>query len=116
MLDPVAQYDVWKAVATHNTVIYRQVFRCVPDDEIKAWASYKVAMQHHDRVGRSVTDGSAPNGTDLFPPEQVENMAAQLQRCCGTLIQHPTEFLEHDAMRGNYLFAKDHINPLIVFD
>ena len=116
LLDPVAQYDVWKAVATHNTVIYRQVFRCVPDDEIKAWASYKVAMQHHDRVGRSVTDGSAPNGTDLFPPEQVENMAAQLQRCCGTLIQHPTEFLEHDATRGNYLFAKDHINPLIVFD
>lgn len=114
--DPVASYDkVWRAVAVHNTQLYRDVFQCVPDNQIKTWAQYKVAMQHYERVTRSFTDGTAVSA-DIYPPEEIERYTEQLQHVRGTLIEHPTEFLEHDAARGNFLFPMDHINPLVVFD
>lgn len=44
MRDPVndAFYlDTWLAVAEKNTRIFRTVFRCMPDSEVKSWKEYK---------------------------------------------------------------------------
>jgi phospholipase D1/2 len=44
MRDPVNEtfyYDTWQKVAENNTNIYRTVFRCMPDSEVKSWKEYK---------------------------------------------------------------------------
>ncbi|QSL67046.1 hypothetical protein MERGE_001433 [Pneumocystis wakefieldiae] len=41
--DPLADSffeDVWDKIAQRNTEIYRQVFRCMPDNEVRTWKEY----------------------------------------------------------------------------
>jgi phospholipase D1/2 len=43
MQDPVNDnffLDTWNTVAENNTRIFRQVFRCMPDNEVETWADY----------------------------------------------------------------------------
>ncbi|KAJ5114615.1 hypothetical protein NUU61_000374 [Penicillium alfredii] len=61
MRDPVNDsfyLDTWQAVAEKNTKIFRSVFRCMPDSEVKNWKEYKeyaaygerfAEMQHQQR-------------------------------------------------------------------
>jgi phospholipase D1/2 len=52
MKDPVNDafyYDVWLAVAENNTKIYRTVFRCMPDSEVKSWKEYKEYAAYGER-------------------------------------------------------------------
>jgi phospholipase D1/2 len=51
MMDPVHDaflYDTWHAVAENNTKIYRSVFRCMPDNQVRSWDDYHqyVAYEH----------------------------------------------------------------------
>ncbi|KAH9825830.1 Phospholipase D Active site motifs, partial [Teratosphaeria destructans] len=44
MTDPLSlnfYYDIWHKVAENNTKLYRQVFRCMPDSEVRDWATYE---------------------------------------------------------------------------
>jgi phospholipase D1/2 len=44
MKDPVSDtfyYDTWQTIADNNTNIYRTVFRCMPDSDVKSWKEYK---------------------------------------------------------------------------
>ncbi|KAK7900351.1 Phospholipase D1 [Exophiala xenobiotica] len=51
MIDPIHDaflYDTWHAVAENNTKIYRSVFRCMPDNQVRNWDDYHqyVAYEH----------------------------------------------------------------------
>lgn len=114
VLDPVASYDnVWAATASYNTLVYRKVFQCMPDDTITTWAAYKFAAAHAEKLANSTYE---PTQSDAFSVEAIDEMVAQLQTLCGTLIEFPLHFLERDALAGNFLFPMDHIQPIIVFD
>ncbi|KAH7383925.1 hypothetical protein BKA66DRAFT_88802 [Pyrenochaeta sp. MPI-SDFR-AT-0127] len=44
MRDPINDsffLDTWHQVAENNTKIFRQVFRCMPDNEVKTWKEYQ---------------------------------------------------------------------------
>ncbi|KAF2089290.1 phospholipase D [Saccharata proteae CBS 121410] len=44
MIDPLNDsfyVDTWNAVATNNTRLFRQVFRCMPDNEVRTWKEYR---------------------------------------------------------------------------
>ncbi|KAI5310412.1 Phospholipase D1 [Ascosphaera atra] len=52
MRDPVSDdfyLDVWAAVAENNTKLYRKVFRCMPDSEVKSWKEYKEYTAYAER-------------------------------------------------------------------
>ncbi|THC95454.1 hypothetical protein EYZ11_005048 [Aspergillus tanneri] len=52
MRDPVIDLfylDTWYAVADKNTKIFRSVFRCMPDSEVKSWKEYKEYTAYADR-------------------------------------------------------------------
>ena len=52
MKDPVndAFYlDTWLALAEKNTMIFRCVFRCMPDSEVKSWKEYKEYAAYGER-------------------------------------------------------------------
>jgi phospholipase D1/2 len=44
--------DQWVATAVHNTEIFRKVFRCVPDDLVTSWASYKAFTSHAEKFNK----------------------------------------------------------------
>ena len=40
-LDVSFYEDIWLAIALRNTLIYRYVFHCQPDNEVQSWRDYK---------------------------------------------------------------------------
>jgi phospholipase D1/2 len=41
--------DTWQAVAEKNTKVFRSVFRCMPDSEVKNWKEYKEYAAYGER-------------------------------------------------------------------
>lgn len=55
VLDPLSEsfyLDVWRVVARNNTELYRRVFRCQPDNEVKSWTEYKDAIDYLERFNQ----------------------------------------------------------------
>ncbi|RPA96574.1 phospholipase D [Choiromyces venosus 120613-1] len=55
-MDPLNEsfyQGIWNACAQNNTKIYRQVFRCMPDNEVKTWAAYKEYAAYGERFSQS---------------------------------------------------------------
>ncbi|CAN8106450.1 unnamed protein product [Discula destructiva] len=56
MTDPLDEdfYErVWLRVAENNTKIFRQVFHCMPDNEVLDWSQYMEFMDHQQRLRES---------------------------------------------------------------
>jgi phospholipase D1/2 len=56
MRDPLSDsffLDVWHAAAENNTKLFRQVFRCMPDNEVKTWKDYKEYTAFGERFSQS---------------------------------------------------------------
>ncbi|KAK6500323.1 Phospholipase D1 [Arthrobotrys musiformis] len=56
--------DTWHKIALNNTKIFREVFRCMPDNEVKSWAQYKEYMAYADKFAAS-QDGDKPSTQNL---------------------------------------------------
>lgn len=52
-LNELFYLDIWNKCAMNNTAIYRQVFRCMPDNEVKTWDAYKEYSLYQERFVRS---------------------------------------------------------------
>ena len=44
--------DVWNACALNNTKIFRDVFRCMPDNEVKTWKEYKEYAAYQEKFSQ----------------------------------------------------------------
>ncbi|KAF1849005.1 phospholipase D1 [Cucurbitaria berberidis CBS 394.84] len=56
MRDPIndAFYlDTWHQVAENNTKLFRQVFRCMPDNEVKTWKEYQEYAAFAERFSKA---------------------------------------------------------------
>ncbi|KAF1836502.1 phospholipase D1 [Decorospora gaudefroyi] len=56
MRDPINDtffLDTWHQVAENNTKIFRQVFRCMPDNEVKTWKEYQEYAAFAERFTKS---------------------------------------------------------------
>jgi len=52
MQDPILDafsVDTWHTIAENNTRIFRSIFRCMPDDEVKGWKEYKEYVAYSER-------------------------------------------------------------------
>ncbi|KAE8348698.1 hypothetical protein BDV28DRAFT_80258 [Aspergillus coremiiformis] len=62
MKDPVVDVfylDTWLAVADKNTRLFRSVFRCMPDNEVKSWKEYKEYTDYGERFSEMQNQHSA---------------------------------------------------------
>ncbi|KAK9323205.1 hypothetical protein V1517DRAFT_320990 [Lipomyces orientalis] len=57
-LDEKFYYDIWLAHALNNTNIYREVFRCQPDNEVRTWKDYKAYVAHGEKFAQMQRDGA----------------------------------------------------------
>jgi phospholipase D1/2 len=56
MRDPINDtffLDTWHQVAENNTKIFRQVFRCMPDNEVRTWKEYQEYAAFAERFVKS---------------------------------------------------------------
>ncbi|CAG7927859.1 unnamed protein product [Penicillium olsonii] len=71
MRDPVIDgfyLDTWQAVAEKNTKIYRSVFRCMPDNEVKSWKEYKEYAAYGERFAEMQSQqGNKPSQAQQKP-------------------------------------------------
>ncbi|KAI9719039.1 MAG: hypothetical protein M1812_003669 [Candelaria pacifica] len=66
MQDPLSDsfyLDTWHAVAENNTRLYRTVFRCMPDNEVKSWKEYKDFAAYGERFAQAQGGGKTKTRT-----------------------------------------------------
>ena len=51
--------DTWHAIAENNTNLFRHVFRCMPDNEVKTWKEYKEYVAYHERFSQAQGGGKS---------------------------------------------------------
>ena len=60
--------DTWHAVAENNTKLYRQVFRCMPDNEVKGWKEYKEYAAYAERFSQAQGGGKSKDRVQRDAP------------------------------------------------
>ncbi|KAF9921945.1 hypothetical protein FBU30_007990 [Linnemannia zychae] len=94
----------WTRVAKTNTDIFREVFHCVPDNNIETWDQYKAFVPNPKKV---LTGHVAMEGAT------VENVTARLQKVTGHLVEFPTKFLCQENLLGNAVETT--VTPMEIF-
>ncbi|GAA5922273.1 hypothetical protein JCM1841_001392 [Sporobolomyces salmonicolor] len=64
----------------------------------------------------TLAGGDAHEHDEVFPKEEREQMEQLLQEVTGQLVVFPTRFLEAESANGNFLFLKDRIPPMAIYD
>ncbi|KAF9931197.1 hypothetical protein FBU30_010640 [Linnemannia zychae] len=82
---------LWKPVARTNTEIFREVFRCVPDDGVETWDQYRAFVPNPKKVlqGHVAMEGAT-----------TEIVTERLQKVTGHLVEFPTRFLSKENLLG----------------
>ncbi|KAN0063012.1 Phospholipase D1 [Thecaphora frezii] len=70
----------------------------------------------NSKSGAGKAEPGAANKPPGFSTLELDQMEALLMETRGTLVMHPTRFLEAEDMSNNFLFAMDRINPLLIYD
>ncbi|KAF2260052.1 phospholipase D [Lojkania enalia] len=99
--------DTWHTVAENNTRLFRQVFRCQPDNEVKTWKEYKEYSAFGERfnqaqgVGKSTqrkqqeaTGKSGPPGTGT---SALANLASQTSKQMDVVGEKIQEKFSHES-------------------
>jgi len=76
MRDPVSPAfwdEIWTRVAQNNTILYRRVFRCMPDSEVPTWKDYHESVDYANKFADSMF---GPKSEDEEAKPQTPNVAA----------------------------------------
>ncbi|KAL8707251.1 MAG: hypothetical protein Q9220_007694 [cf. Caloplaca sp. 1 TL-2023] len=60
--------DTWHAVAEDNTKLFRNVFRCMPDNEVKSWKEYKEYTLYAERFTQAQGGGKSKDRVQQDAP------------------------------------------------
>lgn len=60
--------DTWHAIAENNTKLFRQVFRCMPDSEVKSWKEYKEYAAYAERFSQAQGGGKSKDSVQRDAP------------------------------------------------
>ncbi|KAF9579865.1 hypothetical protein BGW38_003703, partial [Lunasporangiospora selenospora] len=107
VMDPVHDsfYESWwRRVANTNTLIFREVFHCVPDDTVENWNDYKEFVPDPKKV---------LVGHVCMPDATVESVMEKLQMVTGHLVEFPTKFLCQENLLGNVVEGV--VTPMEIF-
>ncbi|KAI9313552.1 hypothetical protein BX666DRAFT_1977704 [Dichotomocladium elegans] len=104
-LDPLSDhcyYNIWRKTAESNTAIYRQLFRCVPDDTVHTFE------QHRQFLASGV-----PHGHIADSKLSNHEIALSLSNIQGHLVAFPTEYLKSENMLGSAV--REAVVPMVIF-
>ncbi|CAO3597157.1 unnamed protein product [Absidia cylindrospora] len=96
--------DLWNSTARKNTEAFRQVFHCVPDDNVTTWEEYHAFYPDPEKI---------EIGHVHDPDMPVELIVDTLDQVRGHLVEFPLKFLEQVDLQGESVpFLGDDINEL----
>lgn len=110
MQDPLSDsfyLDIWQTVAENNTKLYRTVFRCMPDNEVKSWKEYKEYVTYAERFSQAQGGGKSKDriqqeaSGSSGPPGQVP--LADKLRLLGTIGEKAGDATEKSEGLGEKL-------------
>lgn len=96
--------ELWNSTAKVNTEVFREIFHCVPDDNVTTWDEYHAFYPDPEKteIGH-VADPNMP----------VEIIVDTLNKVKGHLVEFPLKFLEKVDLSGESIpFLGDDINEL----
>ncbi|CAO3590630.1 unnamed protein product [Absidia cylindrospora] len=103
-LDPLSDhfyYNVWRQTAKSNTLIYRDLFRCVPDDTVTTF------QQHRQFLA------DVPHGHVADPSLSEQDILKKLANVQGHLVEFPTDYLKDENMLGSLI--RETVTPMVIF-
>ncbi|KAI8332617.1 hypothetical protein BC941DRAFT_455475 [Chlamydoabsidia padenii] len=104
-MDPLSDqfyYNVWRRTANTNTLVYRDLFRCVPDDTVTTFAEH-----------RQFLPSNVPHGHVADPSLSEEEILDKLAKVQGHLVEFPTDYLKNENMLGSLI--RETVTPMIIF-
>ncbi|KAG9294883.1 hypothetical protein G9A89_003223 [Geosiphon pyriformis] len=106
VMDPLSDefYNYWQKTAQNNTEAFRDVFRCVPDDNVTDWVGYKNFVPDPTKV---------PTGHVANTQKSVEEVREKLNQVRGHLVVFPTEFLKDENLLGSVI--SNAVTPAEIF-
>ncbi|KAG9299286.1 hypothetical protein G9A89_013934 [Geosiphon pyriformis] len=106
LIDPASDefYKFWLSRATTNTLIYRDVFHCLPDDTVTTWKEYDAFSPDYQKIAL---------GHVAKPDADFNQVESQLSKIKGHLVQFPTRFMEKEQLQGSVVF--DSVTPMELF-
>ncbi|XP_062197558.1 phospholipase D zeta 1-like isoform X2 [Phragmites australis] len=120
IMDPVddsAYKNIWMATAKENTMIYQQVFSCVPNDHIHSRAQFRQSFAHRkEKIGHTTID----LGVALEKPESQQNgdlagtdPMERLQAVRGHIVSFPLEFMCQEDLRPFFSESEFYTSPQV---
>ncbi|KAI1939888.1 Phospholipase D1 [Ophidiomyces ophidiicola] len=104
MRDPLCDtfyLDTWQSIAENNTKLYRSVFRCMPDSEVKSWKEYKEYTAYVERFADMQNNYFYDASGQALEPDAHTKLQSGAP---GSSSMHPIGKFSHDNdMTGNDL-------------
>ncbi|XP_042519639.1 phospholipase D zeta 1-like isoform X2 [Macadamia integrifolia] len=118
--DPVvdATYkDIWMATAKTNTMIYQDVFACIPNDLIHSRASIRQSMAYwREKIGYTTIDlGIAPEKLDSYQNGEIKatDPMQRLESVRGFLVSFPLDFMRQEDLRPVFNESEFYASPQV---
>lgn len=118
--DPVADdtyIDLWLHTAQENTMIYQDVFNCVPNDVIHSRSGFRQSMNYwKEKIGHTTIDlGVAPEKLESAQDEsaEVSNPMDRLKLVRGFLVLFPLEFMSQEDLRTKFIESEFYASPQV---
>ncbi|KAF3795715.1 Phospholipase D zeta 1 [Nymphaea thermarum] len=95
--------DIWMATAKTNTMIYQDVFACIPNDLISSRTVLRQAVAYwKEKIGHTTIDlGIAPQKLESYQNGDVRTMdpMERLESVKGFLVSYPLDFMSQEDLR-----------------
>ncbi|KAD3641539.1 hypothetical protein R6Q59_004158 [Mikania micrantha] len=118
--DPVIEStykDVWMETAKTNTMIYQDVFSCIPNDLIHSRASLRQCISElKGKLGHTTIDlGIAPNKVESYQNGNIMSTdpMARLEGVRGHLVSFPSDFMCKEDLRPVFKESEYYASPQV---
>ncbi|KAL0414782.1 UNVERIFIED_CONTAM: Phospholipase D zeta 1 [Sesamum radiatum] len=109
--------DIWMATAKTNTMIYQDVFSCIPNDLIHTRAALRQGMSFwREKVGQTTIDlGIAPKMLETYVNGDVKGTDPMERLECvkGHLVSYPLEFMCKEDLRPVFNESEYYASPQV---
>ncbi|XP_047331779.1 phospholipase D zeta 1-like [Impatiens glandulifera] len=120
--DPIADStykELWLETAKINTMIYQDVFGCVPNDTIQSRHAFRQSMNHaKEKVGHTTIDlGVAPEKLEIFEEGKEKSIMMdpieKLKDVKGFLVLFPLEFMKEENLKPVFVESEFYVSPQV---
>ncbi|OAP04934.1 hypothetical protein AXX17_AT3G17660 [Arabidopsis thaliana] len=120
IIDPVSDStykEIWMATAKTNTMIYQDVFSCVPNDLIHSRMAFRQSLSYwKEKLGHTTIDlGIAPEKLESYHNGDIKRSDPmdRLKAIKGHLVSFPLDFMCKEDLRPVFNESEYYASPQV---